>query len=119
VLRHLHSIQPPADQGRSYVVPDPDPVKNKGLQEVEEHIIFSEQNADPDVSLMHNDFTLSNTIVDNDKIVGLVDWEMAGWFGWQTAAEVHVKIRETKREDLAPLNFPEHHRLLFWTDLYQ
>jgi COMPASS component SPP1 len=121
VLRHLRSIPTPAGQGRSYAVPDPDPIKNRGIQEVEERIIFSEQNADPDISFMHNDFTLSNTIVDNDKIVGLVDWEMAGWFGWQTAAEVHVKIRTPKRENFASLNLPETilQNILFWNDLYQ
>lgn len=70
---------------------------------------------------MHNDFTLSNCIVSNDKIVGLVDWEMAGYFGWNTAAQVHVKIRTPRRESFAALNLSEDvlNDILFWNDLYE
>lgn len=69
---------------------------------------------------MHNDFTLSNCIVDKDKIVALVDWEMAGFFGWKTAGEIHVKIRTPKRENFAKLNLPEDflQDILFWNNLY-
>lgn len=121
VLRRLQSIPSPANQGRSYAVPDPDPVKNRGVQELEEQIIFSERNADSDVRFMHNDFTLSNTIVDHDKIVGLVDWEMAGWFGRKTAADVHAKIRTPTRQNYAALDLPEDvlEDILFWNDLYE
>ncbi|PVH92749.1 hypothetical protein DM02DRAFT_266298, partial [Periconia macrospinosa] len=48
---------------------------------------------DPEMSFMHNDFTESNCIVDNGKIAGLIDWEMAGFFSWNTAGEVHRRIR--------------------------
>ncbi|KAK3299891.1 kinase-like domain-containing protein [Chaetomium fimeti] len=121
VLRRLQSIPSPAGQSRSYAVPDPNPVKNKGIQELEEQIIFSKQNADSDIGFMHNDFSLSNTIVDNDRIVGLVDWEMAGWFGRKTAADVHVGIRTPKRENFASLALPEDflQDILFWNDLYE
>lgn len=34
---------------------------------------------------MHNDFSKCHCIVDSDKIVGLVDWEIAG--------EVHRRLR--------------------------
>jgi hypothetical protein len=37
----------------------------------EVEILFSNTSIDLDSSLMHNDFTLSNCNVDNDKIVGL------------------------------------------------
>jgi COMPASS component SPP1 len=96
-------------------------VKNKGIQELEQRILFSPRNTDQDISFMHNDFSLSNTIVDNDRIVGLVDWEMAGWFGWQTAAEVHMKIRTPKRENFASFQLPEDllQDILYWNDLYE
>jgi hypothetical protein len=48
---------------------------------------------------------ISNYIVDNDKIVGLIDWEMAGFFGWNTAREVYRKAR--------PFDDP------IWKDLYE
>lgn len=122
VLRLLHTITPPATgcRSRSYVVADPDPVEHRGIQELERDIIFSDENKDPDVSFMHNDFSLSNCIVDNDKIVGLVDWEMAGFFGWKTAGEVHLQIRTPKRENFAALDLPEDmlQDILFWNDLY-
>jgi aminoglycoside phosphotransferase len=68
---------------------------------------------------MHNDVSLSNCIVDNDRIVGLIDWEMAGFFGWKTPADVHVQIRTPKRENFTSLNLPEEmlNDILFWDDL--
>lgn len=102
------------------MVPDPDPVDHRGIQELERDLIFGSNNADPDLGFMHNDVSLSNCIVDNGKIVGLVDWEMAGFFGWKTAADVHVQIRTPKRENFASLKLPEErlNDILFWNDLY-
>jgi hypothetical protein len=59
-------------------------------------------------------------IVDDGKIVGLVDWEMAGFFGWKTAGKVHIQIRSPRRENYAALNLPEAFMsdILFWNDLY-
>ena len=121
LLRHLHTIKPPRpQQSRSYVVPDPDPVEHRGIQELEKDIIFSADNDDPDLSFLHNDLSQSNIIVNDDKIVGVVDWEMAGFFGWKTAGEVHLQIRTPKRENFAALDLPEDllSDILFWNDLY-
>ncbi|KAI1778856.1 kinase-like domain-containing protein [Hypoxylon cercidicola] len=120
MLQKLRTITPPNEiTRRSYIVPDPDPVHHRGIQEVEKEIIFADEK-DSDLSFMHNDVSLSNCIVDNDKIVGLIDWEMAGWFGWKTAANVHVRIRTPKRENFASLDLPEEmlSDILFWNDLY-
>lgn len=85
ILQQLHKIKPPtAHNHPSYTIPDPNPLHNRGIQEREKQILFPESNndhdhnPDPDFSLMHNDCQPSNLIVDNDKIVGLIDWEMAG-----------------------------------------
>lgn len=121
MLQKLRMVTPPAGiRRRSYVVPDPDPVDHRGIQELEKDIIFGTDNIDPDLGFMHNDVSLSNCIVDNDNIVGLVDWEMAGFFGWNTAEDVHVRIRTPKRENFASLNLPEErlNDILFWNDLY-
>ncbi|KAI3390434.1 hypothetical protein diail_9656 [Diaporthe ilicicola] len=122
MLQKLKAANQPQDvHHRCYVVPDPDPVDHRGIQELEKDIIFGKDNTNPDLSFMHNDVSLSNCIVDNDKIVGLVDWEMAGFFGWKTAADVHVQIRTPKRANFASLNLPEErlNDVLFWNDLYE
>ncbi|KAI0109468.1 kinase-like domain-containing protein [Nemania sp. FL0031] len=99
ILRKLHTMKPNSEQqGRSHVVQDPNILDNGRIGALEKDILFSDTYTDPDMSLMHNDFTPSNCIVDNDKIVGLIDWEMAGFFGWKTAGEVHRRIRTPQRE---------------------
>ncbi|KAI0154252.1 hypothetical protein GGR57DRAFT_467678 [Xylariaceae sp. FL1272] len=122
ILQRLSEVKPPFScTTRSYIVEDADPKAHRGIQELEYDIIFSKDNHDPDLSFMHNDFTLSNCIVDADKIVGLVDWEMAGYFGRKTAAEVHVQIRSPRRENFAALDLSESilDDILFWNDLYE
>ncbi|KAH7380691.1 hypothetical protein BKA66DRAFT_586918 [Pyrenochaeta sp. MPI-SDFR-AT-0127] len=121
VLRKLCTTISPAEiSRRSYVVTDPDPFEHRGIQELERDVIFAADNKDDDFSFMHNDISLSNCIVDNDRIVGLIDWEMAGFFGWKTAANIHVQIRTPKRENFVSLNLPEEmlNDILFWNDLY-
>ena len=68
---------------------------------------------------MHNDFTKSNSIVDNDRIVGLVDWEMAGFFGWKTAAEIHRRVRTPQREHFANARLSDEmlQEIMWWNDL--
>lgn len=108
ILQKLCTVGPPAKiNHRSYVVADPDPIEHRGIQELERDIIFAEHNKDTDLSFMHNDVSLSNCIVDDDRVVGIVDWEMAGFFGWKTAAIVHVQVRTPKRENFASLSLPE------------
>ncbi|KAF3001382.1 hypothetical protein E8E13_006835 [Curvularia kusanoi] len=122
LLQDLSTLHPPAEVShRSYVVSDADPVEHRGIQEVERDLIFAGDDMDPDLSFMHNDVTLSNIIVDDNKIAGLIDWEMAGFFGWKTAAKVHARIRTPKRENFAALNLPGEmlEDILFWNDLYE
>ncbi|OAQ73070.1 PHD transcription factor protein [Pochonia chlamydosporia 170] len=122
ILRSLSKVKPPSSStSRSYIIEDVDPQAHRGIQKLEYDTLFGEDNVDPDLSCMHNDFTLSNCIVNNDKIVGLVDWEMAGYFGWKTAAQVHVKIRTPRRESFAALDLSEDllNDILFWNDLYE
>lgn len=122
LLRQMTNLKPPSGcKARSYIVHDPDPKQHRGIQELEFDIIFSNSNKDSDLSFMHNDFTQSNCIVRSDRIVGLVDWEMAGYFGLKTAGEVHVQIRTPKRENFAALDLPETllKDVLVWNDLYE
>ncbi|KAI0873272.1 hypothetical protein GGS24DRAFT_464348 [Hypoxylon argillaceum] len=121
ILRKLHTIKPASGQmGHLHVVQDLNIEHNGRISPLERDILFPDTNIDPDTSLMHNDFSTSNCIVDNDKIVGLVDWEMAGFFGWKTAGEVHRKIRTPQREHFAKLALSEERlrNILWWNDLY-
>ncbi|KAL5361695.1 hypothetical protein BJX96DRAFT_166086 [Aspergillus floccosus] len=121
ILRQLHTIKPSNTRGvRSHVVQDPNILDNGRINPMEGEIIFSDTNADPDLSFMHNDFTHSNCIVDKDQIVGLIDWEMAGFFGWKTAGEVHRRIRTPQREHFVNASLSEEslRDIMFWNDLY-
>jgi hypothetical protein len=121
ILRQLHTVKP-ADGRRSryHVVQDPDILTNGRIGPLEGDILFSDTNIDADMSFMHNDFTESNCIVDNDKIVGLIDWEMAGFFGWKTAGKIHRRVRTPQREQYANANVSEEtlKDIMWWSDLY-
>ncbi|CAL5872490.1 uncharacterized protein PFLUO_LOCUS6754 [Penicillium psychrofluorescens] len=121
ILHQLHAIKPTEKlQARSHVVPDPNILSNGRINPLEGDILFADTNYDPDMSFMHNDFTESNCIVDNGTVVGLIDWEMAGFFGWKTAGEVHRRIRTPQREHFVNANLREEQLqdMMFWGDLY-
>jgi hypothetical protein len=121
ILRQLHTIKPDDSyQVRSYINPDPHILHNDRINSLELEVLFFDSNTDPDMNFMHNDFTQSNCIVDNDRIVGLIDWEMAGFFGWKTAGEVHRRIRTPQREHFVNVSLSEEslRDIMFWNDLY-
>ena len=122
ILRKLHTQKPPDDERRDrhYVVQDPHILENGRIRPLEKEILFSNTTVDPDLSLMHNDLTPSNLIVDNDRIVGVINWEMAGFFGWKTAGEIHRRIRTPQRESFAnaALTDEELRQIMWWNDLY-
>ncbi|KAL2871634.1 aminoglycoside phosphotransferase family protein [Aspergillus lucknowensis] len=104
ILRQLHTIKPhDGRRARFHVI-----------------LTFFGTNNDADLGFMHNEFTQSNCIVGNDKIVGLIDWEMAGYFGWKTAGEIHRRIRTPPREHFvnASLSDENLQDIMFWNDLY-
>lgn len=127
VLKALYTIKASSDApncGLGYVVPDPDPVTNRGIQALERDILFANKDAaagtDDVYALLHNDLSQSNLIVDQGKIVAVVDWEMAGFFTWAIARDVHLRIRSPSRETYAHLNLPRDvlEDIYFWNDLY-
>ncbi|KAI9766325.1 MAG: hypothetical protein M1840_006589 [Geoglossum simile] len=121
ILRQLHTIKPTdGRRARCYVVQDPNILTNGRIGPLEGDILFSDTNIDLDMSFTHNDFTLSNCIVDNNKVVGLVDWEMAGFFGWKTVGEIHRRIRTPQREHFVNANLSEEmlQDIMRWNDLY-
>ncbi|KAG5934434.1 hypothetical protein E4U60_003854 [Claviceps pazoutovae] len=110
ILLQLHAFKPTdGRRTRSYVVHDPNVLSDGRILAQEGEILFSDANADPDcdMSFMHNDMNISNIIVDNDKITGLIDLEITGFFGWNTAGEVHRKMRSPQREYFVNANISE------------
>ncbi|PVH97598.1 hypothetical protein DM02DRAFT_616399 [Periconia macrospinosa] len=122
ILKTLHTVKPPSSlppPTRSYVVPDPDPTGNHWIDRLEHVLLFSRENTDPDRGLMHNNASRSNIIVDADEVVALIDWEMAGFFGWETARKVHLQVRMPFKADCVYSPWQEElEELLFWNDLY-
>lgn len=120
LLRRMYSLSTPSSEP-SYVVPDPDPVDHRGIQQLQTQLLFPPQSSGGGLGLMHNDLTHSNIIVDHDRIVGIVDWEMAGFFEWKSGANVHVLIRSPRKENYASLNLDEDFLtdILYWNDLYE
>jgi Phosphotransferase enzyme family len=121
ILQQLQTIKPTDERRtRCYIVQDPNILTNSRVRPLEGDILFSDTNINLDMSFTHNDFTPSNCIVDNNKIVGLVDWEMAGFFGWKTAGEIHRRIRTPQKEHFVNANFSEEtlQDIMWWNDLY-
>jgi RIO-like serine/threonine protein kinase len=45
-----------------------------------------------ETKLTHGDFNSLNILVEDDNIVGIIDWEMAGWYPdyWESTSAWHV-----------------------------
>ena len=116
IVQALQSLKGP----HGYLSPDFDPCKNKGIFLKENTVLFG--NPPPpseEVAFAHNDLQPSNIIVKDDKIVGVIDWEMAGYFGAR-AAKVHSEMRGPNRESLQNAKLSEERikDMVFWNDLY-
>ncbi|KAL4793552.1 hypothetical protein BDV19DRAFT_390985 [Aspergillus venezuelensis] len=134
ILRCLYAIKPSdKSQAENQLVPDQNILSNGRIPDIEREILFnphcsiSPGTNNEEVSgarlgtgLAHNDLTPSNIVASNDKTTGLIDWEMAGFFPWNTAAEIHRRIRTPQREQFAAAGLSEEvlEDMLFWTDLY-
>lgn len=95
----------------NFIAADIDPVAHRGISEEEYGILFDgrpnealrngkavqlERKTDTsseDYHLFHNNLKSSNIIVDKDKIVGIVGWNLAGYFAWDSVARVHRQER--------------------------
>ncbi|KAB2575859.1 hypothetical protein DBV05_g5544 [Lasiodiplodia theobromae] len=86
---------------------------------------YSLDSPDSDFRFAHNDLSTSNIIVDRidgqDRIVGVVDWEHAGWIGWRTTAAVHRELRAPLPEMYDKSEFEseeEWNDFFMWKGLY-
>ncbi|KAL1627184.1 hypothetical protein SLS56_006522 [Neofusicoccum ribis] len=83
--------------------------------------INADAETDKDTRFTHNDMSTGNIIVDGDRIVGVVDWEHAGFLGWRTAALIHREIRAPLEEmyERGEWSEEEWADLFAWKDLYE
>ncbi|EFW20381.1 hypothetical protein D8B26_003229 [Coccidioides posadasii str. Silveira] len=93
IVRRIHRIKP-NELRASYVVDSSSPDESTGLRQDERNILFGDSTAeDGNYGLSHNDLLPSNIIVENGKIVGIVGWSNAGYFGYEKSGNVHRRIR--------------------------
>ncbi|EHK44915.1 hypothetical protein TRIATDRAFT_318483 [Trichoderma atroviride IMI 206040] len=123
MMAELSTVQPPSTVLEpTYIMPDPNPIVNRDISSSESAILFSDRSerGSRKLNFMHNDLQPSNIIVRNDQIVGIVDWEHAGWFHWDDVGAVHSRFRTPRREDFAGIQLSEEelNDLEYWGDLY-
>ncbi|KAL3479249.1 hypothetical protein BJX99DRAFT_86784 [Aspergillus californicus] len=63
------------------------------VESLKRDILFNETGANDDLSFVHNNMLLSNVIVDGDRVVGLIGWRDAGYFGFKKANRLHRQTR--------------------------
>jgi len=104
-----------------YVYPDQNPTVNKRISQEEVDILFPKNDVRTELGFVHNDLQPSNIIVKDDAIVGIIDWEMAGFFG-DRAGEVHRRFRHPGKEAFADVTLSETKLELAtygnWAELY-
>ncbi|OJD30053.1 phd transcription factor [Diplodia corticola] len=86
---------------------------------------YSLDHPDSDTRFAHNDLSTSNIIVDRGEdgtvhVVGIIDWEHAGWIGWRTTAAVHRELRAPLVDmyDREEFDQEEWEDLVMWKGLY-
>lgn len=101
------------------MVPDPNPESHRDLGPVDRLLLFRGINTG-NLGLMHNHLTKDKIIVNNDKIVGVIDWKRAGYFGLARSAYVHEwTLFGLEVECSAHFSGEKLAELLFWNDLYK
>jgi Phosphotransferase enzyme family len=92
IVQSLQSLRGPY----GYLIPDGDPCRNKGISAEENTLLFSSPPLPSEAAFAHHDLHPSNMIVMDDRIVWIIDWEMAGFWG-ERAGKVHSEMRGPNR----------------------
>lgn len=113
----------PLPASPSYAVPDPDPIVNRGITETELEWLFgvAGEGHDERLRFAHNNSNECKMIVGRSgKIVGIFDWEMAGYFGLERAGKVHARYRTPRKELYVDSDLSEERiaDVCYWNDLY-
>ncbi|EFQ97941.1 protein kinase subdomain-containing protein [Nannizzia gypsea CBS 118893] len=117
IIIRLRRIAPDTLKYPRYFVAGSEKESQRRLSAEEVHSLSPTDTCD-DLGVAHNDMVMSNIIVDNDKITGLIGWSNAGYFNWRTVSRIHAKVRCIDSETNAPI--PEcHETKVQWHDLYE
>ncbi|KAF7588165.1 hypothetical protein BBP40_006102 [Aspergillus hancockii] len=92
ILEHLGNIDPAPDCP-SYVYSGLNSQLPPEIQEAEKEILFQGKREDENLCLVHNNMTLSNIIVNDDRIVAIIGWRHSGFFGFERANKIHQQFR--------------------------
>lgn len=83
--------------------------------QLERDLLFSQNDNQQSFPLVHNNMIMSNIVVDNHRIVGLIGWRDSGYFGFGRAERVHRQVRVPRLISESP----EMHNVQTWANLYQ
>lgn len=111
IAQRIHGIRN-ENKEPSYVVANLNSEKQRSQEADYQRLFDFDHSSDDEYSLAHNDLVPSNIIVSSDRIVGVVGWSQTGYFGWNTAKDVHREYRCNKPHHPYPECFE------FWRDLY-
>ncbi|KAI0098353.1 hypothetical protein F4776DRAFT_650563 [Hypoxylon sp. NC0597] len=124
IVKKLDELLPPPTEGvagPSYALPAANPVELDPA-DADHRILFGKREnveGEEKLGFAHNDFQDSNIIVMDGKITGVIDWEMAGYFGLHRAGRIHKEVRCSNNYEKANLTEEQLADLNYWKDLYE
>ncbi|KAI0837246.1 kinase-like domain-containing protein [Hypoxylon sp. FL0890] len=106
----------------SFVIPVADPVGSGVTDKERYEALFGKRDdveSEEKLGFAHNDLNDSNIIVQDGKITGLIDWELAGWFGIKRAGFVQAHLRFPGQGDYPDRDEDEVADLIYWSLIYE
>ncbi|EEQ28121.1 Set1 complex component spp1 [Microsporum canis CBS 113480] len=117
IILKLRQITPDTLKYPRYFVTSSEKDSQRKLSPEEVHSLSPTDTCE-DLGVAHNDMVMSNIIVNNDRIVGLIGWSNAGYFNWRTVSKIHSKVRCLDSQTNVPI--PEYFESeVQWHDLYE
>lgn len=117
IILKLRQITPDTLKYPRYFVTSSEKDSQRKLSPEEVHSLSPTDTCE-DLGVAHNDMVMSNIIVNNDRIVGLIGWSNAGYFNWRTVSKIHAKVRCLDSQTNVPI--PEYFESeVQWHDLYE
>ena len=113
IIRRMHRVKSNRS-GPSYFAETDNPRVTHKLSQKEYDILYGDtSHKENDLTAMHNNMVRSNILVETDRIVGLIGWSNAGYFGWDRAKAVHAALRSppSRPNEGSEADVP-------WDDLY-